>query len=80
MYCFDRCHTPPQQVPVDLLTSNGPHTPMEIIYLLISVSLLVALIFLGAFLWSVRSGQFDDSYGSSVRLLHDDDNDPKTQS
>ncbi|NVK28496.1 MAG: cbb3-type cytochrome oxidase assembly protein CcoS [Flavobacteriia bacterium] len=48
---------------------------MEIIYLLISVSLLVALVFLGAFIWSAKSGQFDDSYGNSVRLLHDDDED-----
>lgn len=46
---------------------------MEIIYLLIAVSLLVALVFLGAFIWSVKSGQFDDTYGSSVRWLHDDD-------
>lgn len=45
---------------------------MEIIYLLIGISLIVALVFLGAFIWSVKSGQFDDSYGSSVRLLHDD--------
>lgn len=53
---------------------------MEIIYLLIAVSLIVALVFLGAFIWSVKSGQFEDSYGSSVRLLHDDDEDPKSQS
>lgn len=46
---------------------------MEIIYLLISVSLVVALIFLAAFIWSVKSGQFDDTYGSSVRLLHDEE-------
>ena len=51
---------------------------MEIIYLLIIVSLLVALLFLGAFIWSVKSGQFDDPYGSSVRLLHDDDDETKS--
>lgn len=46
---------------------------MEIIYVLITVSLVVALIFLSAFLWSVRSGQFDDDYTPSVRMLFDDE-------
>lgn len=36
-------------------------------------SLLVALIFLGAFIWAVKSGQFDDKYTPSVRILLDDD-------
>jgi cbb3-type cytochrome oxidase maturation protein len=44
---------------------------MEIIYVLIVVSLIVALIFLSAFLWSVKSGQFDDDYTPSVRMLFD---------
>jgi cbb3-type cytochrome oxidase maturation protein len=34
-------------------------------------SLFMALIFLGAFIWSVRSGQFDDDYTPSVRMLFD---------
>jgi cbb3-type cytochrome oxidase maturation protein len=46
---------------------------MEIIYILITVSLIVALIFLSAFLWSVRSGQFDDDYTPSIRMLFDDE-------
>ncbi len=46
---------------------------MNIFYLLIGVSLLVALIFLGAFIWSVRSGQYDDSETPSMRMLFDDD-------
>lgn len=45
---------------------------MTIIILLISISLTIALIFLGAFIWSIRSGQFDDTYGPSVRMLFDD--------
>lgn len=36
-------------------------------------SLLVALIFLGAFIWAVKSGQYDDKYTPSVRILLDDD-------
>lgn len=45
---------------------------MTIIILLISISLAIALCFLGAFIWSLRSGQYDDVYGPSVRLLFDD--------
>ncbi len=47
---------------------------MNIFYLLIGVSLLVALIFLGAFIWAVRSGQFDDNETPPMRILFDDDN------
>ncbi len=47
---------------------------MNIFYLLIGVSLLAALIFLGAFIWAVKSGQFDDNETPSIRILFDDDN------
>jgi cbb3-type cytochrome oxidase maturation protein len=46
---------------------------MNIFYLLIGVSLFVALIFLGAFIWAVRTGQFDDNETPSIRALFDDD-------
>jgi cbb3-type cytochrome oxidase maturation protein len=46
---------------------------MNIFYLLIGVSLLVALVFLGAFIWAVRTGQFDDNETPSIRILFDDD-------
>ena len=46
---------------------------MTIIYLMIGISLLVALFFLGSFLWAVRSGQYDDDYTPSVRMLFDDE-------
>ncbi len=45
---------------------------MNILVVLISISLFIALVFLGAFLWSLKSGQFDDTYGPSVRMLFDD--------
>ena len=48
---------------------------MSIIFVLIIISLTVALGFLAAFLWAVKSGQFDDDYTPSVRILFDD-NDP----
>ena len=44
---------------------------MNIIFLLICISLTVALLFLGAFLWAVRSGQYEDDYTPSVRMLFD---------
>ena len=46
---------------------------MNIFYLLIGVSLFAALIFLGAFIWAVRNGQFDDNKTPSIRILFDDE-------
>lgn len=46
---------------------------MYIMVLLILVSLIVALGFLGAFWWAVRSGQYEDDYTPSVRMLLDDE-------
>ncbi len=40
----------------------------------ISISLLLALGFLVAFIWSVRTGQFEDDYSPSVRMLYDNKN------
>lgn len=45
---------------------------MLIILLLIGISLSIALLFLGAFLWSMKSGQYDDTYTPSVRMLFDE--------
>ena len=45
---------------------------MKIIFLLIGISLIVAIGFLLAFFWAVRSGQYDDDYTPSVRMLFDD--------
>ncbi len=49
---------------------------MSIIYLLITISLVVALFFFFTFIKAVKSGQFEDSYTPSVRMLFDDS--PKT--
>lgn len=46
--------------------------PMIVIIFLLSASLLVALFFLGAYLWSVRSGQFDDDYSPAHRIFFED--------
>lgn len=45
---------------------------MEVIFMLIGFSLLVALIFLGAFVGAVRSGQHDDAHTPAMRILFDE--------
>jgi cbb3-type cytochrome oxidase maturation protein len=52
---------------------------MSVIFLLIILSLIIALGFLGAFFWAVRSGQYDDDYTPAVRILLDDE-EPQTDS
>ncbi|AWA30926.1 cbb3-type cytochrome oxidase assembly protein CcoS [Flavobacterium magnum] len=46
---------------------------MSVIYLLISISILVAIVFFSAFIRAVRKGQYDDDYTPSVRMLFDDE-------
>jgi cbb3-type cytochrome oxidase maturation protein len=46
---------------------------MSAIILLISVSLAVASIFLIAFYWAVKNGQYEDDYSPSVRILFEDE-------
>lgn len=46
---------------------------MSVIYLLILISLVVAICFLAAFLWAVKDGQYEDDYSPSVRILFDDE-------
>lgn len=45
---------------------------MSVIFLLIAISIVVAVCFLGAFVWAVRTGQFEDDYAPSVRILFDE--------
>ena len=46
---------------------------MGIIYIMLIVSLIIALFFLVSFFWAIRSGQYDDDYTPSVRILFDDE-------
>jgi cbb3-type cytochrome oxidase maturation protein len=48
---------------------------MGIIVLLISISLFIAVGFLISFLWNMKSGQYDDTYSPSVRMLFDEKRD-----
>ena len=46
---------------------------MLVVFLLIFISLFLALTFLSAFVWAVRSGQFEDTCTPSMRMLPDED-------
>jgi cbb3-type cytochrome oxidase maturation protein len=45
---------------------------MIIVYLLIPLSVVVAAGFLAAFIWAIRSGQYEDTCTPSMRLLTDE--------
>lgn len=45
---------------------------MSVIIILIIISVIVAVFFLGVFIWAVKSGQFDDTVSPSIRILFDD--------
>lgn len=46
---------------------------MSVIYILITISIIVAICFFFAFIKAVKSGQYDDDYTPSVRMLFDDE-------
>jgi cbb3-type cytochrome oxidase maturation protein len=46
---------------------------MNVLIYLIPMALVLGLIGLAAFLWSLRNGQYDDMEGAALRVLSDDD-------
>jgi len=46
---------------------------MEVVYITIGVSIIVAVFFFIIFIKSVKSGQYEDTYTPSVRMLFDDE-------
>ncbi|MBM3881075.1 MAG: cbb3-type cytochrome oxidase assembly protein CcoS [Verrucomicrobia bacterium] len=52
---------------------------MSAVYLLIPVSLLVAAGFLAAFIWAVRTGQYDDTETPALRVLTEDPAPPRSK-
>lgn len=44
---------------------------MEVIFILIGISLVLAVTFLFLFFKAMKSGQFDDDYTPSIRILFD---------
>jgi cbb3-type cytochrome oxidase maturation protein len=46
---------------------------MSVIYILLTVSVIVGVAFFFIFIAAVKSGQYDDSYTPSVRMLFEDE-------
>ncbi len=49
---------------------------MIVIFLLIPLSVIIAVCFLFAFIWTVSSGQYEDTCTPSMRLLLDEKTKP----
>ncbi|MBU3743078.1 MAG: cbb3-type cytochrome oxidase assembly protein CcoS [Sediminibacterium sp.] len=45
---------------------------MSVIIILLIVSLSIAALFLVAFIWNVKNGQYDDEVSPAIRILFDD--------
>ncbi|ABG58412.1 cbb3-type cytochrome oxidase assembly protein CcoS [Cytophaga hutchinsonii] len=45
---------------------------MSVLFILIGISLLVAICFLAACIWSIKDGQYDDEDTPAHRMLFDD--------
>ena len=46
---------------------------MDVLLFLIPIALFLGLLGLGAFLWTMKSNQYDDLDGAAHRILNDDD-------
>lgn len=51
---------------------------MEILVILVPLALMLGLAGLAAFLWSLRSGQYDDLDGAAWRAIADDDDETRS--
>ena len=61
---------------VSLPCSDYYSRPMDILYLLIPLSLVLVFAIGAVFWWALRSGQFEDMEGPAHRILMDDDETP----
>ncbi len=52
---------------------------MSILYVVIPVALLLVALAIAAFVWAVRSGQMDDLDTPAVRILHDEEGEPRSR-
>lgn len=46
---------------------------MSVIYILLAISIIIAVVFFIVFIIAVKRGQYDDSYTPSVRMLFEDE-------
>jgi cbb3-type cytochrome oxidase maturation protein len=51
---------------------------MNILFFLVPIALILAGAFVGAFIWAVRHGQFDDVHSPAVRMLLDEEDGDRT--
>ncbi len=70
IFCFDVYHKQATRLLLFLTHQISNH--LSALIILIGISILVAAGFLIAFLWSAKTGQYDDDYTPSVRMLFDD--------
>jgi cbb3-type cytochrome oxidase maturation protein len=45
---------------------------MSVLFVLVPLAILLVAIFVGAYVWSSRTGQFDDLTTPAMRAVHDD--------
>lgn len=45
---------------------------MSVLFVLVPLAILIVVLFVAAYVWSSRSGQFDDLTTPAMRALHDD--------
>ena len=53
---------------------------MTVIYIVVPIALVLAAAAVTAFIWAVRSGQYDDTDTPAMRMLHDDEPAPRRPS
>lgn len=46
---------------------------MTALFFLVTASIIVAAAFLGAFIWSVKTNQYEDQQGAAMRMLQDNE-------
>lgn len=50
---------------------------MSVLFVLVPLAILLVVVFVVAYVWSTRSGQFDDLTTPAMRALHDDPPPPR---
>jgi cbb3-type cytochrome oxidase maturation protein len=51
---------------------------MGVIYIMLVVSFILAVFFLGSFVWANKNGQYDDDITPGIRMLYDDEKPKET--
>ncbi len=70
IYAVDECHI--LRYPVKILLKSIKPGFVSVIVVLLIASISVAALFLAAFLWSVKSGQYNDEASPPIRILFND--------